>query len=281
MTLIPAATTYTFVQLSDIHYDPHYSSTGNEFCHSDQESVQVLQEGKRESAPTKASVKRDNFKYGRPGSDCDSPLVLIEKTVAQLHTLDPDIVLWTGDSSRHDRDIKLPRHPLDIIQGIKRVAGLVNSAFRVGTVFPTLGNWDTKVQNDPSLEDYQQLYTIWSILWSEKQKSEIQITFLEGGFYSVKYSKNLVIVSLNTIEFYQDNVAGDCRKHNQQLEWLESILEEAQQLGDNIVLIGHVPPMNYMGVPLYHSRCYAAFTNVCFIHLDRLLHVLTITVSLH
>jgi hypothetical protein len=246
---------YSFIQISDIHYDSHYVSQGNEYCHSENESNELG------LSSEKAREAKD--RYGRPGSECDSPLVLIEKTIVELHRLDPDIIFWTGDSSRHDRDYNVPRRPLDIIQGIKRVAGLINSAFRVGSVFPTVGNWDTLVQNAPSLEDYQFLFQIWSILWNERQKLDIQVTFLEGGFYSVQYSKDLVLISLNTIEFYIDNVGGDCRKHNEQLEWLESTLEEVRHLNQSVIIIGHVPPLSYLGTPLYHPRCFSTFTNVC------------------
>ena len=223
---------YSFVQISDIHYDKDYSANGNEFCHNEEKEAEDVEVGVEEDELTSLQ-KKNSYRYGRPGSDCDSPLILIEKSLAAVHNLDPDIVFWTGDSSRHDRDYKLPRHPLDVVQGIKRVAGIVNSAFRVGTVWPTIGNWDTKINNKPSLDDYQTLYHIWSILWNERQRQQIKVTFLEGGYYSLKPNSDFSIISLNTVV-----------------------------LGESFFVIGHIPPVNYLGAPLYHARCLSAFTNV-------------------
>ncbi|KAJ3305032.1 Hsp90 cochaperone shq1 [Kappamyces sp. JEL0829] len=141
-----------------------------------------------------------------------------------MHTIDPDVVFWTGDSSRHDRDPDLPRSALDVTQGIQKVATLINSSFRAGTVFP--------------------------------------VTFLEGGFYSVAITERLSVIALNTIDWYVENSLGDCKSNNQQLMWLGSILEEIRQLHGQVILIGHVPPLSYLSHPLYHPKCLASFTNI-------------------
>ncbi|KAJ3370710.1 protein transport protein S31 [Kappamyces sp. JEL0680] len=179
-----------------------------------------------------------------------------------MHTIDPDVVFWTGDSSRHDRDPDLPRSALDVTQGIQKVATLINSSFRAGTVFPVVGNWDTRYPQQTELEDYQSLFTVWSILWTESQKLAIQTTFLEGGFYSVAITERLSVIALNTIDWYVENSLGDCKSNNQQLMWLGSILEEIRQLHGQVVLIGHVPPLSYLSHPLYHPKCLASFTNI-------------------
>ena len=44
------------------------------------------------------------FLYGNPGSDCDSPLILLQETFEYLKhfvkTHDIDAILWTGDTGR-------------------------------------------------------------------------------------------------------------------------------------------------------------------------------------
>ena len=155
---------YSFIQISDLHYDPHYSpfspkNPTNEYCHvtaSSEKSTTSDEEKKRftttlttrnnenkitkkvplvklkyKNSYTKETLKnsdtketldtthqqitqtlditqqitlvkkskkpKSNFEFGKPGSDCDSPMSLLQETMQFIHSdIDPDIVLWTG-----------------------------------------------------------------------------------------------------------------------------------------------------------------------------------------
>ena len=41
------------------------------------------------------------------------------------------------------------------------------------------------IANKVTILDYQQLYTIWSPLWTEQQKQEISLTFLQGKSFKI------------------------------------------------------------------------------------------------
>jgi hypothetical protein len=77
------------VQVSDIHWDPHYSSlpNANQYCHILGEKQQGLAES--------------SF-YGNPGSPCDSPTSLVDMTLGYLGETfgDVEVVFLTGDFAR-------------------------------------------------------------------------------------------------------------------------------------------------------------------------------------
>lgn len=73
----------------DIHIDPHYTegTKTKNYCHS------TINKSKRDVAG----------KYGALGSDCDSPIALVDATFDYLknNVNDIDFIVYTGDTVRH------------------------------------------------------------------------------------------------------------------------------------------------------------------------------------
>ena len=69
-----------------------------------------------------------------PGSECDSPITLVNLTLDHLHqewSNNIDFVIWTGDSARHDNDNLLPRTPSAIYEMNRSVSSPTTTGCRV------------------------------------------------------------------------------------------------------------------------------------------------------
>ncbi|KAI7164025.1 hypothetical protein KC324_g12846, partial [Hortaea werneckii] len=85
-----------FLHLTDFHPDRFYeiysSTSSDAACHRGQGPAGI---------------------YGAEMSDCDSPIDLVNQTMAWIKEEfkdKVDFVVWTGDSARHDNDDEIPRN---------------------------------------------------------------------------------------------------------------------------------------------------------------------------
>ncbi|KAJ3097328.1 Endopolyphosphatase [Phlyctochytrium planicorne] len=189
--------------------------------------------------------------YGIPQSGCDSPPLLVNETLEYIRserfgvettkeserwrkgkgreemderTEEFGFVLWTGDSSRHDRDGRIPKTEKEVFEANAAiVTELLKTFDPIKTpIVPSIGNWDTFPAGDlPSIPNTDPtLKTLWS-LWSplfpsaetNPETRSIQSTFLRGGFFSRTLVQNaLTALSINTLSFFESNRAlrGDC-----------------------------------------------------------------------
>ena len=179
-------------------------------------------------------------------------------------------ILWTGDSSRHDRDRLLPKKSKSSCKENKKVMKLVLKYLPVSRVpvIPSIGNWDVyptsqldPVNNNKAL---LKLWELWKPLFPHEESrshetAAIKETFMKGGFFSREIiPNNLHVISLNTLSFFEENRrVGDCSPfdHNRhqisksnipgdvQLMWLENQLKLARHHAYKVIMIGHVPPV--------------------------------------
>jgi len=71
---------------------------------------------------------------------CDIPFVTAEKQVEWLaENLEPDLILWTGDSSSHDL---YNMGEKDVRETISTLSDLLYSYFPTTPIIPSLGNHD-------------------------------------------------------------------------------------------------------------------------------------------
>jgi hypothetical protein len=184
---------FNFVQISDIHYDPIYSlKDANEYCH--------------EYNSFMLTSSKINDYYGSPGSSCDSPLSLLNETFKYLKEFSRpvDVVFWTGDSSRHNRDSAHPKSLSDLKKQVRFVTNMMKDTFRNKPVLPTIGNWDTRTVSASSSKDYLFLYNQWKDFWPLDKLATINGTFLQGGYYSYDFD-GLTVISINTLLWFNDN----------------------------------------------------------------------------
>jgi glycosyltransferase A (GT-A) superfamily protein (DUF2064 family) len=84
--------------------------------------------------------------------------------------------------------------------------------FGKDTMFiPTIGNWDTRVISSSDKLDYEALYTIWNAFWSLEQRASIFDSFLQGGYY-ILHHKQVSIISMNTIDWFEESLLAGKRK---------------------------------------------------------------------
>ncbi|KAI0535947.1 Metallo-dependent phosphatase-like protein [Xylaria digitata] len=245
-----------FLHITDLHpdehYKPHTSTEEGIACH-------------RGNGP--AGV------YGAETSDCDSPLSLVNVTLAWVkeHLRDEiDFVVWTGDSARHDSDEKLPRHNKDILAMNRRIAGTFIETFSddnglMVPVVPTFGNNDIYPHNIllPGPNDILKTYTsIWKPFIPEAQRHSFEF----GGWFYVEVIPNkLAVFSLNTMYFFERNAGIDDCVHPSEpgykhFEWLSVQLDFMRSRGMKAILMGHVPPARTPGKQLWEETCWQKYT---------------------
>lgn len=120
----------------------------------------------------------------------------------------------------------------------------------LGLVYGTAGNHEANPTNafQPSSvgDDSQWVYDVLSGEWARWIDNEEVTEADAGGRYSAKYADgNLRIISLNTNFYYRQNYwmyqKNWIQDPNDQLAWLVTELDAAEQAGESVFIIGHMP----------------------------------------
>jgi sphingomyelin phosphodiesterase len=98
--------------------------------------------------------------------------------------------------------------------------------------------WANKTHSSGAL--YEQLYE----LWKEFIPIDQFDSFRKGGYYSVLLGRNLRLIVLNTQLCFRLNLWNviDPVDPSDQLKWLTEQLAEAEQLDQQVHLLGHIAP---------------------------------------
>lgn len=236
----------------DDHYKPHTSTEENIACHRGKGLAGV---------------------YGAETSDCDSPVSLVNATLAWVreHLRDEiDFVVWTGDSARHDSDEELPRHNSDILAMNRRIADAFVETFSddaglVVPVVPTFGNNDIYPHNI-LLPGPNEILRTYSSIWREFIPEAQRHSFEFGGWFYVEVIPDkLAVFSLNTMYFFDRNAGIDDCMHPSEpgykhFEWLLVQLEHLRSRNMKAILTGHVPPARTAGKQLWDETCWQKYT---------------------
>lgn len=160
--------------------------------------------------------------------------------------------------------MQAPRRPQEVIETndvlFKRY--LYKFANKVALI-PSIGNNDVLYGDEAGLDlgpnkTYEALYNLW--------KSLIPIpsvySFLVYGSFVVQPKKDLYVVSINTLLFYQRNSATDCTYSRSAgtklLQWLALQLHSIEGAGGKAILAGHIPPL----CDTYKLDCFKGFLKV-------------------
>lgn len=271
------STRRTFIHITDIHYDPFYEPFTDEatMCHH-------------------GSGKAGRF--GTEGAICDSPQLLIQQAFSRIVGLEPDFLIYTGDSTRHDRDMDLPRSDNDLVSQLSFVSGKFENLFFVHNipVYPAIGNWDVFPKDMLANNDTYSLELIWT-QWGKflSKYDTVKETFLQGGYYKIDSVSdtmtNLGVISINTLFWFSSNErvedcstdlefidskgnynSGDKVSFNpdRQLLWLNYVLKNSD-INRKYFIIGHIPPITIENIGLYKPNCLKHFINILGLNAEK------------
>ncbi|KAJ5577996.1 uncharacterized protein N7459_006960 [Penicillium hispanicum] len=218
--------------------------------------------------------------FGQEGSDCDSPLALVNETFRWIEANlkdEIDFVIWTGDSARHDNDERIPRTTDEIVQLNAYMAQQWTNLFgtrdkvpsnvpRVTVpVVPTFGNNDIAPHNifrsgpNPWTKRFTE---VWHDFIPENQRH----SFVEGGWFTSEVIPGkLAVVSLNTMYFFDSNSAVDgCADASEpgyeHMEWLRVQLQLLRERNMKAILMGHVAPARSEEKTNWDETCWQKYT---------------------
>lgn len=240
-----------FLHITDIHPDPYYKAhtSVDELCH------------RGKTTHDKTGI------FGRPTSECDSPMSLVNATFDWIdkNLKDQiDFVIWTGDNARHDNDNALPRRESFIFDMNQQIMDKFTEVFASDDpskkftlpIVPSLGNNDVYPHNvfpkGPNAQT-KKLYHVWRDLVPEEQFH----VFDRGVSFMVEVIPGkLAVLSLNTLYWFRSNtlVDGcDSKKDPGHLlfRWMSIVFAELRARNMKVWLSGHVPPNE----KLYEPSC--------------------------
>ncbi|XP_063217547.1 acid sphingomyelinase-like phosphodiesterase 3b [Bacillus rossius redtenbacheri] len=209
-----------FWHITDIHYDEHYSSTGNS--------------GKNcWRTDGAAGGARPLGRFG--DYNCDSPWALVQsaaKAMRDKHGDNIEFVLWTGDGASYTGG-RSSDHQLQVL---KNLTDLLRHTFSSQFVFPVLGHEDP----NPGLG---QSYGEVADLWSHWLPTEALNTIGRGGYYTFEQKgKKLRLVALNTNVYVKGGILSFDDDPIGQWNWLENVLDKSRKSKETVYLVGHIPP---------------------------------------
>lgn len=242
----PSNRTLRVLHLSDIHIDPEYkinseSDCGQPFCCRD----------------TSSEMKSPAGFWGSVAS-CDLPVHTLSSLVETLsEEIKPDLVLWTGDNASHD----VWKVSEDAAAIATRIIGSqlhVNLTEKNSIpLFPAIGNHEERIVDlfnpyDASFEQplLKNISEVYSMFLSEEKTGE----FYKKGYYSeIVSGTKLRIIAINcflcdSMNFYLLRNPTDPWN---QIDALRKTLQSAEDAGEKVFIIGHIPP----GDTTYMNEC--------------------------
>jgi len=228
--------TYKFLHITDLHVDFSYTVGNNAYCN---QPLCCREEDGPVSDPAKGA------QYWGTVAGCDLPMRTIEQFFQFVaNNLDIDFIIWTGDNIAHNiweqEKATQAQNTYEITKALQKY--LPNTP-----VYPIFGNHECfpadqcdfyKGANDwltgPLAEMWQS--------WLDEQAAES----LKTNTYYTMYNKdmNLRLISINTQACDTENfyIIANPTDPMGQLAWLDKVLTQAEQNGENVFIFGHIPP---------------------------------------
>ncbi|KAJ3200538.1 Endopolyphosphatase, partial [Clydaea vesicula] len=147
-------------------------------------------------------------------------------------------------------------------------------------IIPSIGNNDVYPHNSllwidhkrPGKNKRNSVLEFYAALWDIFIPHSQMKTFKRGGYFFVEISEKLVIVSLNTMYWFEKNVfVGDCKKKERtaggvHLTWLEKeVLIPARKSGKKVLLSGHIAPSSPLN---FFPKCLKWYTVLTYEYND-------------
>ncbi|XP_076041029.1 sphingomyelin phosphodiesterase-like [Oratosquilla oratoria] len=228
------------LHLADIHIDVLYKPGANANC--------GMPLCCREGVP---AVPEDGAWYWGDYRFCGSPPWMLENMMEHINRQHPDIdyVIWTGDIVPHNMWSTSPEWNTNAVQAL---TNLIQKYFQDVFVYPAVGNHEANpLDQFPTIEhglpdDISQkwLYTALKESWTKFLPETVTFWNENGAFYSVPVRPGFRIISINSMWGKTANtwVALNSTDPFSELSWLEGQLKKAEDEGELVHILGHVPP---------------------------------------
>eukprot|EP00753_Platysulcus_tardus_P007634 PLAT15323.1.p1 GENE.PLAT15323.1~~PLAT15323.1.p1 ORF type:complete len:585 (-),score=266.44 PLAT15323.1:219-1973(-) len=221
-----------FFHISDVHFDPDYTVGSPAEC---SEPLCCRNDDGRVLGGRRAGVWGDY--------NCDPPRNLVKhafKTMAATAP-DADFVVWTGDDPPHNIWSQSREYNLNATH---TVTNLLSESLGDMMVFPALGNHEAFPVNQYHGNGQDAwLFDSLADAWSQWLPEEAVETFRRFGYYTVKATKKLRMVALNTNLCIQENYWLKANHTDTEVElcWLERVLDMAREHDERVYIYGHGP----------------------------------------
>ncbi|XP_066245456.1 sphingomyelin phosphodiesterase-like isoform X2 [Euwallacea similis] len=234
--------TFNVLHISDLHYEPLYTAGKTKAC----SEPFCCQSNQTDGDPASGTCG-----YWSEYTKADSSEALIDEAIRKASEFDFDYVYFTGDIVSH-------RVWATSVEGntndLKLVFGKMKTAFNDKPIYVVLGNHEPNPENefplnatvDTSLSS-EWLYSLIVSEFSEWLPEEAQQDLMKGGYYSVSPRKGLRVVVLNSVLAYINNWWLNLNDVDPlgQLAWLSKTLKEAEDNGEIVHILAHIPGSKY------------------------------------
>lgn len=244
-------TTARVLHLSDIHMDLNYKPGGNVDC---SEPLCCRVPGKM-----KASDRQAGY-WGSLGY-CDTPYWTLENFLQQTSKNTYDYIIWTGDLPAHNDWSQSRDAQISVLYNL---TSLLVKYFPKTPIYPSLGNHESfPVNNFPPhyVEDNNSITWLYKALtkaWSPWLPPDALRTVSQSGCYTTLVRPKFRIVSLNMNYCNQQNwwMLINPVDPNHELEWLVSVLLDAEMNDEKVHILGHIPPGSPDCLPIWSHNYY-------------------------
>ncbi|XP_059401558.1 sphingomyelin phosphodiesterase-like [Carassius carassius] len=226
--------------LTDIHWDAQYAEGSLVDC-------KMPLCCRNESG--RASWKHTGAGYWGTYGDCDLPLRTVENLLQNIARSGPwDWVYWTGDIPAHNVWSQTRAQQLNELVTITR---LIHKHLGPDVpVYPAVGNHESTPVNSfppPFVHGNRSSHWLYDTMaeeWASWLPEDALKTIRHGGFYTVEVQRGLRVVSLNMNFCARENywLMVNSTDPADQLQWLIHILQESENKGEKVHIIGHIPP---------------------------------------
>ncbi|XP_029457774.1 sphingomyelin phosphodiesterase isoform X2 [Rhinatrema bivittatum] len=232
----PGSPTSRVLYLTDVHWDRAYVPGSNPDC----KEPLCCRNG--------SGIGHRGAGHWGEYSKCDLPLHTIENLLQHLATSGPfNYVYWTGDIPAHNI---WEQTRTDQLLALRNITSLIRKYLGHLPVYPAVGNHEsTPVNSFPppyihGNQSSQWLYEAMAEEWKDWLTPEALRTLRLGGFYTLKLSPGLRLVSLNMNFCALENfwLLINSTDPAGQLQWLAGVLQGAEDRKEKVHIIGHIPP---------------------------------------
>ncbi|XP_061106332.1 sphingomyelin phosphodiesterase [Conger conger] len=226
--------------LTDVHWDREYQEGSSADC---KEPLCCREQSRHPPWLHRAAGFWGTY------SKCDLPLRTVENMLQNVALAGPwDRVYWTGDIPAHNVWAQTRAQQL---QELVTVTRLIQKYLGPSvTVYPAVGNHESTPVNSfppPFVHGNRSsswLYDTMAEEWRPWLSPQALQTLRRAGFYTEQIQPGLRLVSLNMNFCARENfwLMVNSTDPADQLQWLVGILQEAENKGEKVHIIGHIPP---------------------------------------